>query len=445
MGHGLGSSSFTNGTTGQYLGSVPDIWARFLYDDTVGLTWFQMTNAQRAASATNTNNLYWGGANVSNASFFLTAGRDSASGRVQMYAPNPYRSGSSVSHYNNAVSPDLLMEPAINSGLPLNLDLTRQQMRDIGWYRDTGNDLVPDTITNVTPSGGTLSVGAPQTINWTNNGGFADNVTIELSLDGGSSYSHVVASDIANSGSYAWVVPDIPTSQGRLRVREHDFLLPAAESAADFTIGSGGNTAPTFTPAAAKSRQQGSAAGAAVTVGTVGDAQTAAGDLVVSQIPGGSATGITVGNLSNSNGTVTATLAAGCTATAGTVRFEVSDGSLSGGGDLQVNVELDTAPAAGQYPNSKVAVGQAVLINPDAVPADNGSVDSIGVTAMPVTFAGTLGADAATGGVSVGQAAPVGVYTLTVAITDNCGARVEREMTLEVLGDIILSDGFETP
>ena len=29
LGHGLGSSSFTNGTNGQYLGNIPDIWARF--------------------------------------------------------------------------------------------------------------------------------------------------------------------------------------------------------------------------------------------------------------------------------------------------------------------------------------------------------------------------------------------------------------------------------
>ena len=635
MGHGLGFSSFTSGMNGQYLGGTPDIWARFQYDATLDRTWFEMNNPQRRNSATNTGNLYWNGANVRQASGFLNAGRDAASGRVQLYAPNPYDGGSSVSHYSNAASPNLLMEPFINGGLPLTLDLTRQQMRDIGWYRDTGNDLVPDTITNVAPSGGMLAVGAPQNITWTNTGGFAGNVSIELSLDGGATWPVVVAADVPNTGSRPWVVPDMPTAQARLRVREHDFVAPLGQSAANFVIsgaantapgftpaaaqarqqgspagaavavgtvsdtetpagdlavtpiaggsatgitvgavsnssgavtatlaagcaatsgtvrfevsdgdlsgtgdlqvnvsansppvlsyanqsvaGGGGaslnpltgpgdngtvasivvqdagsyaggvsvnaagvvsisnaqpiglhtitlratdncgattdaafqltveNTAPAFTPAAAPARQQGSPAGAAVTVGTASDAQTPAGNLVVTPIAGGSATGITVGAVNNSNGTVTATLAAGCAATSGTVRFEVSDGDLAGTGDLQVNVNPDTAPSLGQYANAKVAVDQAAQLNPDAPPADNGSVDSIEAAAAPATFTGTLDANLASGAVSVSQAAPLGLYTVTITIADNCGKETQRDLTLEVLGNEVFADGFETP
>ena len=429
MGHGLGSSSFTNLSTGQFFDNRPDIWARFLYDDSVGLTWFQMNNAQRGASATNTNQLFWDGANVRNASGFLGAGRDAASGRVQMYAPSSLQSGSSVSHYSNAAFPNLLMEPSINSGLPLTLDLTRQQMRDIGWYRDSGNDLVPDSITNVAPSGGALAVGAPQAITWANTGGFDRNVTIELSLDGGGSWPIVVATDVANSGSYAWVVPDQPTSQGRLRVREHDFLAPLGQSAANFVISSGGNTAPGFTPAGAKSPQQGSPAGAAVTVGTVSDAQTAAGALNVSAVAGGSATGISVGNVSNSNGTVTATLAAGCAATSGTVRFEVSDGDLSGSGDLQVNVSANTAPLLG-YASQAVAGGGATSINPLTGPGDNGAVASIVVQDVG-SYTGAVSVNAA-GVVSISNAQPVGVHNLTIRAEDNCGATTDASFQLTV-------------
>jgi len=339
MGHGLGSSSFTS-QLGAFLFGRPDIWARYLFDSTAGLTWFQMNNAQRAASAINTNNLFWDGANVRIASGFLSAGRDASTGRVQMYAPNPFEGGSSVSHYSNVAFPNLLMEPSINSGLPLDLDLTRQQMRDIGWYRDASSDLVPDTISSVLPSGGSLQIGSSQTITWTNTGGFTRNVTIELSLDGGSTFPVVVASDVANSGSRAWTVPNNPTTQGRLRVREHDFLSPLGQSAANFVIGSS-NTTPTFTPAGAIAREQGSAPGVAVTVGTVSDAETAAGSLVVTQIAGGTASGISVGGISNTAGTVTATLAASCSATAGTVRFQVSDGSLDGTGDLMATNRLN--------------------------------------------------------------------------------------------------------
>jgi hypothetical protein len=50
-----------------------------------------------------------------------------------MYAPNPFQSGSSVSHYDVSLTPNALMEPAINPDLTDNLDLTTALFRDIGW------------------------------------------------------------------------------------------------------------------------------------------------------------------------------------------------------------------------------------------------------------------------------------------------------------------------
>ena len=55
------------------------------------------------------------------------------SGRVRMYAPNPFQSGSSVSHYDVSATPNLLMEPAINPDLTSSVDLTAALFRDIGW------------------------------------------------------------------------------------------------------------------------------------------------------------------------------------------------------------------------------------------------------------------------------------------------------------------------
>lgn len=428
MGHGLGSSSFT-GSNGQFWNGFPDIWARFLFDTTAGLTWFQMNDAQRKDSAVNTNNVYWNGANVRVASGFLSDGRDADTGRVQMYTPNPYEGGSSVSHYNTAASPNLLMEPSINSGLPLTLDLTRQQMRDIGWYRDSSNDLVPDTITNVAPSGGSLEIGSQQNITWTNTGSFSNNVTIELSLDGGTTWPNVIASDVANTGSYAWVVPNSPTSQARVRVREHDFLAPLGQSVANFIISSDGNTAPTFTPAGAQSRQQGSPSGAAVAVGTVSDGQSAAGDLAVTQLAGGTATGITVDSISNTGGTVTATLAATCAATAGTVRFEVSDNELANTGDLQVNVSANSAPIL-SYANAAVDGFGGTEVNPLAGPSDNGSITSI-VVQDNGTYSGTISVDLA-GAISVSNAQPIGQHTITIRATDNCGEFTDTVFQLTV-------------
>jgi len=60
-----------------------------------------------------------------------------ASGRVRMYSPNPFQSGSSVSHYDVSLLPNALMEPAINPDLTDNVDLTEALFRDIGWLPRT--------------------------------------------------------------------------------------------------------------------------------------------------------------------------------------------------------------------------------------------------------------------------------------------------------------------
>jgi len=65
--HGLGFSTVTNGTSGAYLAGQPSSYDHFLLDNTQGLTWVQMTAAQRAASAVNSRNVVWTGANVTSA------------------------------------------------------------------------------------------------------------------------------------------------------------------------------------------------------------------------------------------------------------------------------------------------------------------------------------------------------------------------------------------
>lgn len=66
----------------------------------------------------------------------VLAGADFA-GRVYLYTPNPFISGSSVSHYDTSAFPNLLMEPNINSDLTQVVtppkDLTFTLLRDIGW------------------------------------------------------------------------------------------------------------------------------------------------------------------------------------------------------------------------------------------------------------------------------------------------------------------------
>jgi hypothetical protein len=62
--HGLGFQTYTSTSTGAQVAGSPSIWDWFLFDKSAGLLWANMTNAQRVASAINTNNLVWNGPNV---------------------------------------------------------------------------------------------------------------------------------------------------------------------------------------------------------------------------------------------------------------------------------------------------------------------------------------------------------------------------------------------
>lgn len=68
FGHGLGFQTFTSGTTGDQPGTPPDefpsVWDDFLLDTTTGKTWAEMDDGERVASAINTGNLVWTGANA---------------------------------------------------------------------------------------------------------------------------------------------------------------------------------------------------------------------------------------------------------------------------------------------------------------------------------------------------------------------------------------------
>jgi hypothetical protein len=61
IGHGLGFSSTTSGSTGAQMSGFPGVWDHFLYDDATGLHWLDETNAQRAASALSCSKLLWDG------------------------------------------------------------------------------------------------------------------------------------------------------------------------------------------------------------------------------------------------------------------------------------------------------------------------------------------------------------------------------------------------
>jgi len=81
--------------------------------------------------------------------------------------------------------------------------------------------VVSPTITVLSPNGGeSLTVGAAQAIIWSSTG-VVGNIKIDYSIDSGSHYSEVVAST-ANDGSFAWTVPNTPSTTCLVRLSETD-------------------------------------------------------------------------------------------------------------------------------------------------------------------------------------------------------------------------------
>ena len=64
FGHGLNFANQVNESTGANFAGQTDIFARYTFDNTTGLSWDQMTQAQRQSSAINYGNVIWNGATV---------------------------------------------------------------------------------------------------------------------------------------------------------------------------------------------------------------------------------------------------------------------------------------------------------------------------------------------------------------------------------------------
>jgi hypothetical protein len=145
LAHGLGFVSFVNLATGAKLLELDDVFSRNLEDHSTAKLYPEMTNTERVNASQNTGNLHWVGANVVVASGRLTGGIH-PTGHVQMYAPNPQQSGSSVSHFDTAVTPDELMEP-FYAGPNHDVGLASEVFRDLGW------EIIPPTVVSaVLPS-----------------------------------------------------------------------------------------------------------------------------------------------------------------------------------------------------------------------------------------------------------------------------------------------------
>ncbi len=72
--------------------------------------------------------------------------------RPLLYAPDPDEPGSSISHWDTSVTPNLLMEPNINGDLGHDVDLTLPVLRDLGWTSDAVPPPAPRSAPAQTPA-----------------------------------------------------------------------------------------------------------------------------------------------------------------------------------------------------------------------------------------------------------------------------------------------------
>ena len=141
LAHGLGFQTFVSPDTGEGVedeGGVPrpDVFMVQLYDATAGKTWDQLTASERLTSRTNTTNLLWNGPAVTGVASSVLSSGVGVGGRAQMYAPNLFERGSSVSHWDTALYPNEIMEPTLNTGAQLLI--TDELLADLGWSLASG-------------------------------------------------------------------------------------------------------------------------------------------------------------------------------------------------------------------------------------------------------------------------------------------------------------------
>lgn len=136
--HGMGFLSYlqpdgTSGagwnTSGGFVEGF-DPYTYLLKDASTGQMLTDQTSGTRYNVMRSGTDLVWSGSEANGESGNYSSGVNS--GQIQMYAPGTYESGSSVSHFDTAMTPNELMEPQYTEFLDT-AGLAEQLMIDIGW------------------------------------------------------------------------------------------------------------------------------------------------------------------------------------------------------------------------------------------------------------------------------------------------------------------------
>ena len=167
-------------------------------------------------------------------------------------------------------------------------------------------------------------------------------------------------------------------------------------------------------------------------IGTAGDAQQAVGTLSFQISNGGLLNGVHVNFTQiQATGEVMANVFAECAATNATFTIGVTDAqNVTTNATLTINVQPNQAPVLSYNPAS-VLLGSSGGVNPASGPSDVSYTLAV-QSVTPNIFAGTVNV-LPTGVVQINNAGPLGVYTITIRVTDNCGLSTDAGFTLTVV------------
>lgn len=192
--HGLGFSTLVDLATGVRFADTngteyDDTYMRSLkHSGATPSDYPTMTDAQRVTASISDTLLLWSGTQVSANTGSVTAGKTST--EIQMYAPTTAATGSSVSHFNTAVTPNEMMEPSYTTA-DHDVGLAAYLLNDIGWGTTNVNAISIDLQVTQTDSGTAITAGNNETYNLvvTNNAAStATEVVISNMIPAGSTY-----------------------------------------------------------------------------------------------------------------------------------------------------------------------------------------------------------------------------------------------------------------
>jgi hypothetical protein len=180
------------------------------------------------------------------------------------------------------------------------------------------------------------------------------------------------------------------------------------------------NTAPIIRPAKHPRLQLAAGDVAAdLVVASARDAETPPGDLAVTLLSG--AQDLTITNVTNTNGTVTADIAAWCYAISGlrTFTLEVSDGSLTSTATVVLRLTRNPGPRLGGYGDTTAVADSTVQLDPGVPPADGSG--SVGLSIdTSIIFPGSYYIDPGTGVLTLSNVGSPASWLINVGAYDAC-------------------------